>query len=118
MRTSVRANVTSRLHDDEVARRHQPDAAGARPAPSTAAIVGAAASISRFSARTIGAESGGPVRALLEVGAGAERRRRVGQHDDADRAVGDCRLGDVERRVEVADELAWTARCGWPASRA
>ena len=64
MRTSVSANVrsrcaTTRSHD---AMRPIPPA---RAGPSTAAIVGTSASISRRRARTIGEESGAPVRRSL-----------------------------------------------------
>ena len=66
--------------DDEVARRHQPDATG-RAGPHSTAIVGTSASISRFRTGHERARVGWSGATLLEVGTGAERRRDVGQHD-------------------------------------
>ena len=103
MRTSVRANViasstTTRSHD---AINPMPPA---RAGPFTAAIVGTSASIRRVSTRDERPRVGRPVAPLLEVGAGAERRRRVGQHDRPCRPVGDRRLGRIEGDDEVGHQ--------------
>ena len=104
MRTSVKAKMMS---DCTTARSH--DAISptppARAGPFTAAIVGAATSINRFIAPTIGAESDGPERRSLRSApaqnAGATWVSTMTRPaPDVDR-----RLGDVEGRVEVADEL-------------
>ncbi len=85
------------LHDDEVARRHQPDATGAGRAVDGGdrRHVGVHQPAQGAHDRRRVRRAGAP---LLEVGAGAERRRDVGQHDRPHGPVGDTGLGDVERR--------------------
>ena len=89
------------MHDDEVAGRHQADPAGAhgpvdgrdrRP-------FGVHQPFERADER---AGVGGLVGALLEVGAGAERRAAVGEHD----GPGVLLLGSVDPLVQLGDELA------------
>ena len=67
---------------------------------------------------TIGAESGGAGAPLLEVGAGAEHGRGVGEHDGPHGTVGDPGLGAVEGGGAARRRAAPTGRCGWRGSRA
>ena len=105
------------VHDDEVARRHQADAAGPRR-PGDGGDrrhVGVHQPLERAHDRS---RVRRPARPLLEVGAGAERRRRVGEHDRADVAGGD-RLPRRRRGRRAGRRRAGaTGRCGWRASRA
>ena len=97
MRTSVRANVRSRPHDDEVARRHQPDAPGAGRAldGGDRRHLGVH---QPAQARTIGDESGGPDRRSLRSApaqnAGGTWSSTIARTDPSATAG----LGRVERR--------------------
>ena len=90
------------VHDDQVARRHQPDAAGAHRAADCGdgRLLGVHQPFEDADHRCRVGRAG---RSLLQVGAGAERGPLVRQHDDAD-AGG--RLDLVESLTELGDELA------------
>ena len=101
MRTSVNAKVVEECTTTRSQAAIKP-IPPARTAPLTAAIVGRSVSIRRSSASDERAGVGGLVGALLEVGAGAERRAAVGEHD----GPGVLLLGGVDPLVQLGDELA------------
>ena len=106
MRTSVSANVTSRCTTtrSHAAIRPMPPA---RTGPVTAAIVGTAASIKPLERPNDRRRVGRPAaRPLLEIGAGAERRRVWVSTIDRTAPSAIAGLGAVERNVQVGDELA------------
>ncbi len=89
-----------RIDHDEVARCHQPDTAGPHRA------VDRGDDRSRHRSQTLDGSNerrrvDHTCRAFLQVGAGAERRGRVGEHDDAG-GVTFCR---VEGSVQIGEEL-------------
>ena len=113
MRTSVNANVAAVVQTatSQAAIRPSPPA---RAGPPTRATTGLRALPDRGEHLAEPA-IGGCARAdrrrgLLEVGAGAEHRAGVGEHDHPDRVVG-VRRG--QRGEQLVDQRRWTARCGW-----
>ena len=103
------------VHDHEVARRHQADAAGANGAVDRSD--GGARSVHQpleraDERRRVGGSASGSG-SFLEVGAGAEGRATVGEDDGS--SVG--RFCFVQRPVEIGEQSARRARCGCVGSR-